>query len=55
MRAYERIFGSGPKGTVISIALLIVSYYLEDYVGLREIFTSDLPRFGAVIILFLLG
>lgn len=55
MRAYERIFGSGPKGTVISIVLLIVSYYLEDYVGLREIFTSDLTRFGAVIILFLFG
>lgn len=55
MRTYERFFGSGPKGTFISITLLIVSYYLEDYVGLREIFTSDVTRFSTVIIFFLPG
>ena len=55
MRTYERIFGSGPKGTFISITLLIVSYYLEDYVGLREIFTSDVIRHSVFIVFFLLG
>jgi len=55
MRTYERIFGSGPKGMFISISLLIVSDYLEDFVGLRGIFTSDLARFSTVILFFLLG
>ncbi len=55
MRTYERIFGSGPKGTLISISLLIVSYYLEDYIGLRKIFTNDVAKYSAIIILFLLG
>lgn len=55
MRTFERIFGSGPKGAFISIALLIVFYYLEDIVGLREIFTSNVTRFGAVIVFFVCG
>ena len=55
MRTFERIFGSGPKGTFISITLLIVSYYLEDYIGLGEIFTNDVNRFSAFTIFSILG
>lgn len=55
MRSYERIFGSGPKGKLISIALFIVSYYLEDYAGLGKIITSDVIRYSVFIVFLLLG
>ena len=55
MRTYDRIFGSGPKGAVISITLLIVFYYLEDSVGLGKVFTGETARISAATISFLLG
>jgi protein-S-isoprenylcysteine O-methyltransferase Ste14 len=55
VKPYERIFGSGPRGALIAIMLLIIAYYLEDYVGFREIFTSDVVSFSAFIVFSLLG
>ncbi len=40
MTTYERIFGAGPRGTVISLALLIIIWYLEDEIGLPQIIES---------------
>ena len=44
MTTYERIFGAGPRGTAISLALLIVTWYLEDVVGLPKITESSIIR-----------
>jgi len=35
--------------------LLIMAYYLEDYLGLREMVTSDEARYSAFIILSIFG
>jgi len=55
VKPYDRVFGSGPRGALIAIILLIATYYLEYYVGLSEIFTSDLIRITAFFSLTLLG
>ena len=44
MTTYERIFGAGPRGVVISLALLIIAWYLEDVVGLPEITEISIIR-----------
>lgn len=55
MKQYERIFGSGPLGSVISIGLLIVSYYFEDKIGFRKIFLEDYSRYLIVSIISAFG
>ena len=49
MNAYERIFGAGPRGALISIALLVVVWYLEDIIGLPIILQSPFTR-GSVFV-----
>lgn len=44
MNTYDRIFGAGPRGALISFALLIVTWYLEDIVRLPTISESLLIR-----------
>jgi protein-S-isoprenylcysteine O-methyltransferase Ste14 len=41
MNTYERIFGSGPRGVTISLALFTVAYLLEDRSGLPDITQSE--------------
>ena len=40
MNSYQRIFGTGPRGTLISLTLLLLTYYLEPVTGLPEIHGS---------------
>ena len=40
MNSYERIFGAGPRGLLISLALLALAWQLEFAVGLPSIITS---------------
>ena len=51
MRAYDRIFGAGPRGLVISLALLALAWKLEAVVGLSYITANNAVRW----IVFILG
>lgn len=55
MTKYERLFGAGPRGAIISIVLLLMTYYFEDIVGLHLIFSNNLIRYSVFLILSLLG
>lgn len=55
MNSYDRIFGSGPRGAILSIALLVVSYYYEVTVGLDDIFINDGIRFTFIVALNAFG
>ena len=44
MNTYERIFGAGPRGLLISLALLAVSWQLESVVSLSNITTNHFFR-----------
>ena len=58
MNSYERIFGAGPRGSLISLALLALAWQLESVVGLPSITASYVVRwlvfvltvFGTVLI-----
>ncbi len=44
MNSYERIFGAGPRGSLISLALLALAWQLESVVGLPSITASYVVR-----------
>ncbi len=44
MNTYDRIFGVGPRGALISIALLVLAWYLKDVVGLPRISENSFFR-----------
>ena len=46
MNSYERIFGAGPRGFLISLALFAVCWKLESVIGLPSITTSYFIRWG---------
>lgn len=46
MNTYQKIFGSGPIGLVISLLLLFVSISLEDYFYYLQITESNLLRYS---------
>ena len=54
MNAYERIFGAGPRGLLISLALLALAWKLESFAGLPIIISSFFARW-AVFMLTLVG
>lgn len=54
MNTYDRLFGAGPRGLVISLGLLIVAWRLEPVVGLPAIIGSAVVRW-AVFGLSVLG
>jgi protein-S-isoprenylcysteine O-methyltransferase Ste14 len=55
MNTYDRIFGAGPRGVILSVALLSVAYYYEITVGLGDIFIIDSIRFAFIIALITFG
>ena len=44
MNRYERIFGAGPRGLLISLALLALAWQLESAAGMPIIITSHFLR-----------
>lgn len=42
MDNFNRIFGVGPKGLLISLVLLYLSFYLKDLFGIPKIFTDQI-------------
>jgi protein-S-isoprenylcysteine O-methyltransferase Ste14 len=44
MNTYDRLFGAGPRGLLISAVLLILAWRLESIVGLPRITDSDTLR-----------
>ena len=44
MNAYERIFGAGPRGLLISLALLALAWQVETAIGLPDISDSHAVR-----------
>ena len=44
MNSYERIFGAGPRGFLIGLALLALAWQLESLVGLPSITASYVAR-----------
>ncbi len=54
MNTYERIFGAGPRGLVISLALLALAWQLESAAGLPIITASYLARW-VVFVLSVVG
>ena len=60
MNTYERIFGAGPRGLLLSLGLLSLAWQLESAVGLPSITTSLLFRWvvfvltavGSIILVF---
>ncbi len=55
MLTYERLFGSGPRGGLMSTILLVLAYYLEDRVGLPEILKNYEIRYSVFIGFIILG
>ena len=47
MNHYDRLFGSGPRGALVSTLLFIPAYLGEDVVGLPEITGNDTFRYVA--------
>ncbi len=54
MNTYERIFGAGPRGFLISLALLALAWQLESAAGLPSITASYLVRW-VVFVLTVVG
>ena len=54
MNSYERIFGAGPRGSLISLALLALAWQLESVVGLPSITASYVVRW-LVFVLTVIG
>ena len=54
MNSYERIFGAGPRGLLIGLALLALAWQLESVVGLPSITASYVARW-LVFLLTLVG
>ena len=50
MKTYDRIFGAGPRGFLISLVALIVTWQLESLVGLPVIYDGVLVRWGLFLI-----
>jgi protein-S-isoprenylcysteine O-methyltransferase len=46
MNTYDRLFGTGPRGLLISIVLLALAWRLESVAGLSSIIDSDVARWG---------
>lgn len=44
MNTYERIFGAGPRGGVISLAFLALAWEMESVAGLPSIIVSNVAR-----------
>jgi len=44
MNAFERIFGAGPRGSVVSILLLVLAWRLEPILALPSITANDTLR-----------
>lgn len=55
MKSYERIFGSGPRGAIISTILFLVAYFFEDQIGFSQIFTNNVIRYFIFIVFSILG
>ncbi len=54
MNTYERIFGAGPRGLLISLALLALAWQLEATVSLPSIIVSHFARW-VVFVLTVVG
>lgn len=54
MNTYKRIFGAGPRGFLISLALLALAWQLESVAGLPSITASYLARW-VVFVLTVVG
>ncbi len=52
MNSYERIFGAGPRGSLISLALLALAWQLESVVGLPSITASYFARWLVFVLTF---
>ena len=50
MNNFQRIFGTGPRGLLVSLILLAITYFLEPVVGLPQIHSSYM--FGVIIFSF---
>lgn len=55
MNSYDRIFGSGPKCALFSTALFVLGYFIEDTVGLPQIFTNEIVSFSLFVVFSLAG
>ncbi len=51
MNSYQRIFGTGPRGTAISVALLVAAYILEPRADLPPIHGTAWIGWAAVALL----
>lgn len=51
MTSYERLFGTGPRGLAMSLALLVIFILFENKLSLPEITNSDILRYSIFTIL----
>ena len=42
MKSYDRLFGSGPLGLVLSVVLFVIAVLLKDKISLPNIFSNSL-------------
>jgi protein-S-isoprenylcysteine O-methyltransferase Ste14 len=54
MTKYEKIFGTGPRGLLISVLLLVICWRIEHQVGLPTIINSAYMRVGFFSLMILL-
>lgn len=50
MNTYERIFGTGPRGVLISLALLALAWQVESAVSLPSITASHIARWVVFVL-----
>lgn len=51
MNTYQKIFGTGPRGLLISLIMLVIFIYVEEYFAAFQITGSDYFRHAVLYIL----
>ena len=55
MKTYDRLFGAGPRGALLSIALLCLAWQLETRLDLPTLIESSDLRLSVIVLLVISG
>lgn len=55
MNRYDRLFGSGPRGALVSISLFVPIYLGEDVIALPEITGNEIFRYVSFVLFALVS
>jgi len=55
MNKYDRIFGSGPRGFMLSLIILLLTWFLVPMINLPEITANDYFRWTVFIMILIVN